>query len=108
MRLFKPILDPRVRRNRFHIMAEILNASKDGLTKTQIMYRANLSFAQLVNYVSLLCELNLLETIKVDEKTIYKTTRKGKQFLQRFKEIKHLLKKLYEKQENRSKKAIVD
>jgi predicted transcriptional regulator len=73
-------------------MAEILNASKGGLTKTQIMYRVGLSFSQLVHYLSFLCELNLLEAIKVDKKTIYKTTRRGERFLQRFREIKQLLK----------------
>lgn len=81
-------------------MAEILNAAKEGITKTQILYRANLSFTQLVHYITLLSELNFLETIEVDEKTIYKTTRRGKQFLQRFKEIERLSKKLLMKRKS--------
>lgn len=89
-----------MRRHRFHIMAEILNAAKEGITKTQILYRANLSFTQLVHYITLLSELNFLETIEVDEKTIYKTTRRGKQFLQRFKEIERLSKKLLMKRKS--------
>jgi predicted transcriptional regulator len=73
-------------------MAEMLNASRKGLTKTQIMYKASLSFTQVVHYLSFLLEMNLLEKINVNKKTIYKTTQKGVQFLKRYKEIKELLK----------------
>ena len=37
----------RKRRDRLYILAEILAIAKNGYLKTQIMYRANLSFAQL-------------------------------------------------------------
>jgi predicted transcriptional regulator len=55
------------------------------------MYKAGLSFIQVVPYLSLLLEINLLEKISVNEKTIYETTQKGVQFLKRYKEIKELL-----------------
>jgi len=40
----------RKRRDRLHIIAKILQTAKDGALKTPIMYKANLSFAQLNEY----------------------------------------------------------
>jgi len=74
-------------------MAEILETAIDGALKTQLMYRANLSFAQLNEYMSLLLSLKLLECEENTEKTVYKTTPKGMRYLQSCKEIKDLLKK---------------
>jgi len=82
---------PRRRRNRQYIIAEILKVAKDGVPKTQIMYGANLSFAQLGAYVSLLVKLKLLEAVKRDEKTIYKTTSRGFEYLESYEEIRRLL-----------------
>ena len=84
--------NPRKRRDRLYIMAEILNVAKDGVLKTQIMYRANLSFAQLNNYLSLLTDLKLLNENSSDRKTMYKTTKKGAKFMENYKEIVLLLK----------------
>jgi len=81
----------RRRRNRQYIIAEILNVAKDGAPKTQIMYGANLSFAQLGAYVSLLVKSELLEAVKKDEKIIYKTTSSGFKYLESYEEIKRLL-----------------
>jgi len=90
--------DPRKRRDRLYIISEILCIAKDGaLLKTQIMYKANLSFAQLNEYLSLLIEMKLLESIVLNEKTTYKTTPKGLEYLQSYKEINDLLKKGEEK-----------
>lgn len=85
--------NPRKRRDRLYIMAEILNVAKEGVLKTQIMYKANLSFAQLNDYLTLLLELNLLKAITNNKKTTYKTTEKGTQFLENYKEIVQLLRK---------------
>ncbi len=85
--------NPRKRRDRLYIMAEILNVAKDGVLKTQIMYRANLSFAQLNSYLSVLIDLKLLKENKSDRKTVYKTTEKGAKFMENYKEIVLLLKK---------------
>jgi len=74
-------------------MAEILEVAREGTLKTQIMYRANLSFAQLNEYLALLLELDLLEAIEEAEKTLYKTTNKGLRYLQSYREIRELLKK---------------
>ncbi len=87
-----PLGGSRKRRDRLFIMAEMLDVAREGVLKTQIMYRANLSFAQLKEYLSLLLDLNLLEAVKTPEKKIYKTTHKGLRYLQRYREIRELLK----------------
>jgi predicted transcriptional regulator len=84
--------NPRKRRDRLYILAEILDIAKEGSLKTQIMYRANLSFTQLNEYLDLLLSMKLVGLIEDKGKTIYKTTSKGLQYLQNYKEIIELLK----------------
>lgn len=86
----------RRRRDRLTIMAEILNIAREGTLKTQIMYRANLSFAQLNEYLSLLQDVKLLKVNTEDGRTTYKTTSKGIKYLENFSKIKDLLKKTRE------------
>jgi predicted transcriptional regulator len=74
-------------------MAEILEVAIDGALKTQVMYRANLSFAQLNEYLRLMMDLRLLESVKNTERTLYKTTAKGVRYLQSYREIRDLLKR---------------
>ena len=88
-----PLGGSRKRRDRLYIMAEVLGVAREGTLKTQIMYQANLSFAQLNEYLSLLLELNLLEAVKAADKNIYKTTEKGLRYLASYREIRELLKK---------------
>ena len=75
------------------IMAEILEVALDGALKTQMMYRANLSFAQLNEYLKLLLDIKLLAIPENSERRIYKTTHKGMRYLQSYREISELLKK---------------
>ncbi|MBX5326163.1 hypothetical protein HM002_00370 [Candidatus Bathyarchaeota archaeon A05DMB-4] len=75
-----------------YIIAEILDIAKEGTLKTQIMYRANLSFTQLNEYLDLLVNMKLVGLQESGEKIIYKTTPKGLQYLQNYKEIIELLK----------------
>ena len=82
----------RKRRDRLYIIAEILEIAKDGTLKTQIMYRANLSFSQLNEYLNLLVKLNLLESKQINGRVIYRTTDKGFKYLDNYKEILQLLK----------------
>ena len=84
--------NPQKRRDRLYIIAEILDIAKDGSLKTQIMYRANLSFTQLNQYLDLLVNMKLVGLLENREKVIYKTTPKGFQYLQSYKEIIELLK----------------
>jgi len=85
--------DPRRRRDRLYIMAEILEIALEGVLKTQIMYKANLSFAQLNEYLRLLLDLKLLELTGNTERNIYKTTSKGIRYLESYRKIRALLKK---------------
>jgi len=69
----------------------MLEVAKGGTLKTKIMYKANLSFAQPTEYLSLLVKLKLLQAISVNGKNGYKITLKGLQYLQSYKEISNLL-----------------
>lgn len=79
-------------RDRLYIIAEILAIAKDGALKTQVMYRASLSYAQLIDYLRFMLKLKLLEEVEIDGKEVYKITEKGLDFLQRYSEIRRLLK----------------
>ncbi len=76
-------------RSRTEIVAMILDAANGGTTKTRIMYKAFLSYAQLKEYLSVLVENNLIEYL--DGIQIYKTTEKGIKFLKMHSEIGELL-----------------
>jgi predicted transcriptional regulator len=77
-------------RSRTEIVSMVLEAADGGATKTRIMYKAFLSFAQLREYLLLLIENNLIEYLE-GSKT-YKTTEKGFSFLKMHNEIGELLK----------------
>ena len=80
------------RRDKLVIMGEILQIARTGALKTQIMYRANLSFAQLNEYLKLMLKIRLLEKFTRNGKDMYRATEKGADFLQRHREITELLK----------------
>jgi len=80
------------RRDKLYIIAEILEIARDGTLKTQIMYRANLSFTQLNDYLRFMLKIRLLEKILQNDKEVYKATEKGLNFLVRYREITELLK----------------
>ena len=80
------------RRDRLHIIADILGIAISGSLKTQIMYKANLSFAQLNEYLSFLLEVKLIASSFQSKKTVYKATSKGTRFLHNYTKIRDLLK----------------
>ncbi len=75
-------------RTRTEIAAQILQAANDHneITKTKIMYKAFLTYAQLQEYLAILIQNGLLEYLSATKS--YKTTEKGLRFL-----------KIYEKME---------
>jgi predicted transcriptional regulator len=87
------------RRDKLYIISEITEIAKGGALKTQIMYKANLSFAQLNGYLSLLTKIDLLEKCFVSGREVYRATAKGVNFLQRHREMMELLN---ENQESRN------
>jgi len=76
-------------RSRTEIVSMILEAANGSATKTRIMYKAFLSYAQLKEYLSVLIENNLLEYLEGSH--TYKTTEKGFNFLKMHNEIGELL-----------------
>ena len=76
-------------RSRTEIVSMILEAANGGATKTKIMYKAFLSYAQLKEYLSILIENNLLEYLEGVQ--TYKTTEKGFNLLKMHNEIGELL-----------------
>jgi predicted transcriptional regulator len=81
----------RKRRDRLFILAEILNIAKGGSLKTQIMYRANLSFAQLNEYLNFLTKMEFLEIQNENRKDNYVTTSKGDRYLEKYTDLANLL-----------------
>lgn len=79
------------RRDKLYIVSEILEIARDGSLKTQIMYRANLSFTQLNDYLRFMLQINLLEKVLMNDRDMYRATEKGLDFLQRYREINELL-----------------
>jgi predicted transcriptional regulator len=57
--------DSSKRRDKLSIISEILEIAKEGTLKTQIMYKANLSFAQLNDYLKFMVKTSLLQLKKV-------------------------------------------
>ena len=76
-------------RSRTEILGMILEAANGNATKTRIMYKAFLSYAQLKEYLSVLIENNLVEFLEGSQ--TYKTTEKGFNFLKMHNEIGELL-----------------
>jgi predicted transcriptional regulator len=85
-------------------MATILNEARsysDGLRKTRLMYRCNLSFRQLKIYVKLLCDKGFLRKVMIgsgvnaDGKNskveTYRITEGGLSFLKSYNDLRHCL-----------------
>ena len=66
-------------RSRTDIVSQILEAANGGATKTKIMYKAYLSYAQLKDYLTIMIGNELLEYEEGEQK--YRTTSKGIRFL---------------------------
>jgi len=75
-------------RSKLEIMAQILDiASGGGTSKTKIMYKAYLSYAQLRDYLTILIENGL---IGHDENAAFKITQKGIRFMGLYKQMDSL------------------
>lgn len=79
------------RRGKLGITAEILEITRHGALKTQIMYRANLSFAQLGNYLKFMANAGLLVKFCDSGREVYAATEKGLGFLRMYSELAGLL-----------------
>jgi predicted transcriptional regulator len=77
-------------RNRIDIICQILEVANGGVTKKiKIMYKANLSYAQLKEYLMVLNERDLLR-YDLDTQT-FKTTEKGLSLLEVYNQMNYTL-----------------
>jgi predicted transcriptional regulator len=79
------------RRDKLKIIAQIIETAKEPTQKTQIMYKANLSFEQLNEYLEFMTNLDLLEKLAARRRELYRATHKGAEFAVRYDEIAQLL-----------------
>ena len=73
-------------------MAAIIEIAVEGTLKTQIMYKANLSFTQLVEYLPLMLDCKLLTQTIYDGREGYVVTEQGLEFLKKHSELVSMLK----------------
>jgi len=78
-------------RDRLSIINRALEVTKEGVLKTQIMYRANLSYAQLNEYLSFLLETKLIDRVERNGEVLYITNKKGLRYLKNYDKIRDLL-----------------
>jgi predicted transcriptional regulator len=76
-------------RSRTEIMASILDIVGNGNSKTKIMYKAYLSYAQMMGYLSILEENKLIEQQKGGK--VYNVTEKGRRYLEHYKKIDEMI-----------------
>jgi predicted transcriptional regulator len=75
-------------RSRTELASNILEAANGGATKTKIMYRAYLSYAQLKEYLPLLIQNGLMAH---DTEGVYRTTSNGIKFVESSRQLSGLL-----------------
>ena len=84
------------RRSELDIVIKILNLSKEGIKKTNIIYKGNLSYTQIQNYLPFLIDKEILEECLIKKKgknhKIYKITPKGLDLLDVAQKTLHYLK----------------
>ena len=77
-------------RSRTDIVGLILEAANGGgATKTRIMYKAFLSYAQLKEYLTVLLENGLIDC--EEGRQFYRTTEKGIRFLQMYNQFDEMM-----------------
>ena len=80
-----------------NMLSTINDSDSEGATKTLIMYKSFLSYAQLKEYLSLLLEKGLIDKVPKqikshgNDKFVYKITGKGLRLLQISKEIESIV-----------------
>lgn len=80
----------RDRRSRMDVYADTLDAVKDESRKTHIVYKANLNFKRCENYLDELKENGLIK-VEAHSPLQWDITDKGKEFLEKYKELRELL-----------------
>jgi predicted transcriptional regulator len=80
------------------MLSTINDSGTEGVTKTSIMYKAFLSYAQLKEYLSFMVEKGLIEEVpkqikdnRGNEKLVYKITNRGLRLLEISNEIESIV-----------------
>jgi len=79
------------RRSETGILGEILRLAQNGMKKTHIQYKANLSYAQLQIFLTFAVERGLFETKSGNPNVMYRTTQKGIELLALIEELNRML-----------------
>ena len=78
-------------RSRIDILATILSAALNDKLKTRIMFKASLNYNQAEKYFNFLIKAGLLRKDGSGRRIFYRTTAKGKKFIEKYKALKELI-----------------
>jgi predicted transcriptional regulator len=81
--------NPKLRRDRNEIFAEILKLCMKPTAKTHIMYKTNISYGTLLKFLKQLEDFDFLTLVKSTRK--YATTPKGQEYLTRWGALQELI-----------------
>jgi predicted transcriptional regulator len=80
------------RRSNIEIIAEMLKVGENGAGKTEIMYSANMSYAQIQKYLGFLMSQGLVDRVEVGNPVVtYQVTDKGLKLLRSIENIIEML-----------------
>ena len=80
------------RRSNIEIIADMLRVGENGAGKTEIMYSANMSYAQLQKYLGFLLSHGLIHKVEVGNPVVtYHVTEKGGELLRNINTIVEIL-----------------
>lgn len=80
------------RRSNIEIIADMLKVGENGAGKTEIMYSANMSYAQIQKYLGFLLSHGFIDKVKVGNPVVtYQLTEKGGELLRNINSIIEIL-----------------
>ncbi len=80
------------RRSNIEIIADMLRVGENGAGKTEIMYSANMSYAQIQKYLGFLLSHGFINKVQVGNPSVtYQVTEKGGELLRNIKGIMEVL-----------------
>ena len=80
------------RRSNIEIIADMLRVGENGAGKTEIMYTANMSYAQIQKYLAFLLSHGFINKVKLGNPSVsYQVTEKGGELLRNIDSIVEVL-----------------
>jgi predicted transcriptional regulator len=80
------------RRSNIEIIADMLRVGENGAGKTEIMYSANMSYAQIQKYLGFLLSHGFINKVEVGNPVVrYQVTNKGGELLRNIESIVEIL-----------------